>query len=370
MELYPLATIPVYRHYIWGGQRLHTLLGKPLDATGRLAESWEVADEARVANGPLQGQTLRAVDEAGGGALVGDGPPYPQARLPLLIKLSNAEDNLSVQVHPDDDYAQRLSPELGYPGKAEMYYIIAADPGAGIYYGLRPGVTLEQFQQAVEFDEAAVPDLLGFVPVQAGDVLYSPARTIHAIGKGIVYCEIQQNSDITYRLYDWGRVGDDGRPRPRHLPQAMACGQVACNPLPKITPLVAQDTPDARRTILAAGPHFVTELLEGRAPQPLARARRALQTVTVLDGEVTIRHAGPGEATLARGDSAAIPAALREVRVAPRGSARLLLAYLPNLLADVGTPLRAAGYTAAQIAALGGDPQGGPLFDVLERNPA
>ena len=368
MELYPLATTPVYRHYIWGGQRLHTLLGKPLGEGGRLAESWEVADEALVADGPLQGQTLREVDEASGGALVGDGPRYPQGRLPLLIKLSNAEDNLSVQVHPDDEDAQRLSPDLGYPGKSEMYYIIAADPGAGIYYGLRPGVTLEQFRQAVEA-EAAVPDLLGFVAVQAGDVLYSPARTIHAIGKGIVYCEIQQNSDITYRLYDWGRVGDDGKPRPRHLDQAMACSQDDCNPLPKITPLVAHDAPDARRTILAASPHFVTELLEGSAPQPLARTRRALQTVTVLDGEVTIRHAGPGEANLARGDSAAIPAVLQEARVEPHGPSRLLLAYLPDLQADVVTPLRAAGYTDAQIAALGGNPDAGPLFEAIERNP-
>jgi mannose-6-phosphate isomerase len=274
-----------------------------------------------------------------------------------------------VQVHPDDEYAQRLSPDLGYPGKSEMYYIIAADPGAGIYYGLRPGVTLEQLRQAVEAG-AGVPDLLGFVPVQAGDVLYSPARTIHAIGKGIVYCEIQQNSDITYRLYDWGRVGDDGKPRPRHLAQAMACSQEECNPLPKITSLVASATPDARRTILAAGPHFVTELLEGSTPQPLGRARRALQTVTVLDGEVAIRHAGPGTATLGRGDSAAVPAALREVWVEPRGPARLLLAYLPDLPADVVQPLRAAGYADAQIAALGGNPAAGPLCDALARNPS
>jgi mannose-6-phosphate isomerase len=343
-------------------------LGKPLGEGGRLAESWEVADAARVANGPLAGQTLRAVDEAGGGALVGDGPRYPQARVPLLIKLSNAEDTLSVQVHPDDEYAQHLSPDLGYPGKSEMYYIIAADPGAGIYYGLRPGVTLEQFWRAVEA-EVGVPDLLGFVPVQAGDVLYSPARTIHAIGKGIVYCEIQQNSDLTYRLYDWGRVGDDGKPRPRHLVQAMACSEEECNPLPKITPLVAHDAPDGRRTILAAAPHFVTELLEGSAPQPLGRARRALQTVTVLDGEVTIRHAGPGEAVLGRGDSAAIPATLRETQVEPRGPARLLLAYLPDLQADVVQPLRAAGYPDAPIAALGGNPKAGPLLDALERNP-
>jgi mannose-6-phosphate isomerase len=287
-----LATEPVYRHYLWGGQRLQTLLGKPLGEGGTLAESWEVADEARVANGPLAGQTLRAVDEASEGALVGDGPHYPQARIPLLIKLSNAEDDLSVQVHPDDAYALAHSAHLGYPGKTEMYYIIAADPGAGIYFNLRPGVTLDQFRQTLE-SGGSVREWLNFVPVQAGDVLYSPSRLIHAIGKGIVYCEIQQNSDITYRLSDWGRVGPDGQSRPLHIADGMATAALQPEVQARITPLVADESMGSQRTILAAGPYFVTELIEGPAPVPLARARRALQTVTVLDGQVTLTHAGP-----------------------------------------------------------------------------
>jgi mannose-6-phosphate isomerase len=364
LELYPLATEPVYRHYIWGGRRLHTLLGKPLGERGTLAESWEVADEARVANGPLAGQTLRAVDEASGGALVGDGPRYPQARIPLLIKLSNAEDDLSVQVHPDDAYALEHSAQLGYPGKTEMYYIIAADPGAGVYFNLRPGVSLEQFRQTLEHG-GAVRELLNFVPVQAGDVLYSPSRLIHAIGKGVVYCEIQQNSDITYRLYDWGRVGPDGQPRPLHIADGLAVAALLPGAEAKVTPLVVEARQDSEHTLLAAGPFFAVELIEGTAPVALTRARRALQTVTVLDGQVTLTHAGADTATVHRGESAVIPAALRDAQAVPDGPARFLFAYLPDLGADVVAPLQAHGATPTQIAALGGNLQAGPLVDAL-----
>jgi mannose-6-phosphate isomerase len=364
LELYPLATEPVYRHYLWGGRRLHTLLGKPLGEHGTLAEAWEVADEARVANGPLTGQTLRAVDEASDGALVGDGPHYPQARLPLLIKLSNAEDDLSVQVHPDDAYALAHAAHLGYPGKTEMYYVIAADPGGGIYFNLRPGVTLEQFRQALEAG-GSVRDLLNFVPVQAGDVLYSPSRLIHAIGKGVVYCEIQQNSDITYRLSDWGRVGPDGQPRPLHIADGMAVADLLPDVQAHITPLVVDEQAAGRRTLLAAGPFFATELIEGSAPVPLARARRAMQAVTVLDGTVTLTHAGAETATVGQGASAVIPAALEAAQAVPDGPAGFLLAYLPDLRADVVAPLQARGYTPAQIAGLGGNLQSGPLVEAL-----
>ncbi len=364
MELYPLATEPVYRHYLWGGQRLQALLGKPVGAEGTLAESWEVADEARVANGPLAGQTLREVDEASDGALVGDGPRYPQARLPLLIKLSNAEDDLSVQVHPDDAYALAHSAHLGYPGKTEMYYIIAADPGGGIYFNLRPGVTLDQFRQTLESGES-VRDLLQFVPVQAGDVLYSPSRLIHAIGKGVVYCEIQQNSDITYRLSDWNRVGADGKPRPLHIADGLAVATRQPEVQARIIPLVLEDGAESKRTLLAAGPFFATELIEGQEAVPLARARHALQTITVLDGTLTLTHTGAGTATVGRGESAVIPAALQDVQAVPDGLARFLFAYIPDIQADVVAPLQARDYTPAQIAGLGGNLQAGPLVEAL-----
>lgn len=241
LELYPLRTEPVFRHYIWGGDKLGPLLGKPMGPDGTLAESWEIADEARVANGPLAGRTLREVDEASGGALVGDGPRYPNAQVPLLIKLSHAAQDLSVQIHPNDEQARRDEPERGYPGKAEMYFIMEADPGAGVYWGLRDGVTPQQLKDAARA-ASGVADLINFVPVTAGDVLYSPAGVVHAIGKGIVYCEVQEDSDITYRLYDWGRVDAQGKPRPLHLEQAMRVLAPSSRSTPEVRPLALRAT--------------------------------------------------------------------------------------------------------------------------------
>lgn len=377
--LYPLRTEPVYRHYIWGGTALRDLLGKPLGPEGTLAESWEIADEDRAANGPLEGKTLRAIDEATGGALTGDAPRYPNARLALLIKLSHAARDLSVQLHPNDEQARRFEPEKGYPGKSEMYLILQAEPGAGIYWGLRDGATPSQLEDACRRGQG-VPDLLNFVPVSAGDVLYSPSRVVHAIGKGVVYCEVQQNSDITYRLYDWGRVGTDGKPRPLHLEQAMRVIDPHPPGQPRVRPLelpmsggtlsqtqYAQsgtgiisyqvDTPvRGRRSMLCASPHFAVELLELDGPADLARARRALRAAVVLEGQVTIRGDGPEVATATMGQSVALPASMRRIIAEPEGAARLILAYIPDMQADVIAPLRAAGYGDADIAQLGDVP--------------
>ncbi|MDB5075747.1 MAG: mannose-6-phosphate isomerase, type 1, partial [Chloroflexi bacterium] len=260
--LYPLRTDPVYRHYIWGGNRLGPLLGKPPGPNGTLAESWEIADEARVAGGAWHGHTLREVDEATGGALTGDSPHYPNARLPILIKLSDSAQNLSVQIHPNDEQALSMEPDSGYPGKTEMYLVLAAEEGAGVYWGLREGVSPEQLEQACRTGWG-VPDLLHFVPVKPGDVLYSPSGVVHAIGEGIVYCEVQQNSDITFRLFDWGRVDTDGKPRPLHLEKALAVLDVTKQKTKPIQPLTfPTERHGVTRTMLCACRYFAVELLE------------------------------------------------------------------------------------------------------------
>lgn len=378
-QLYPMHTEPVYRHYIWGGIALHDLLGKPLGPEGTLAESWEIADDARAANGPLQGKTLRAIDEETQAALTGDAPRYANARLALLIKLSHAAQDLSVQVHPNDEQALRDEPDKGYPGKSEMYLILQAEPGAGIYWGLRDGVTPEQLAQACRSGRG-VPELLNFVPVAAGDVLYSPSGVVHAIGKGIVYCEVQQNSDITYRLYDWGRLGTDGKPRPLHLEQALrvidprprARSRIRPLPLPMPAGTMAEtrymqtatgidsyqvEAPiRGQRTMLCASPHFAVELLELEGPAQLARARRALRAAVMLEGQVTIRGDGPEAAVVSTGQSVALPASMDSIIAEPAATTRLVLVYLPAMQADVIIPLRAAGYSDEEIAQLGDVP--------------
>lgn len=353
-SLYPLRTDPVYRHYIWGGTQLGTLLGKPLGPDGTLAESWEIADDARVANGPFAGQTLRELDERVGGAVSGDAPHYPNAQLPLLIKLSHAAQDLSVQIHPTDAQALRDEPERGYPGKAEMYVIIAAEQGAGVYWGLRDDVTRAQLAAAARAARG-VEDLINFVPVRAGDIMYSPAGVVHAIGKGIVYCEVQQNSDITYRIYDWGRVDAQGKPRPLHLEQALAVMGEARRDTPLIRSLPLPVEGGAR-TILCVCPYFAVELLELNGIADLRRARPAMRAVVVLDGTLALRSPGADDVICARGQSAVIPAAVRDAAAVAQGSVRLVLAYLPDMQADIVQPLQAAGYTESEIAQLGDVP--------------
>ena len=216
-QIYPLSFEPVYKDYIWGGRNLGTKLGRNIPP-GIVAESWEVAahphGQSKVASGPLAGYTLAALNEHLGERLMGQAAGSPN--FPLLVKLLDSTRWLSVQVHPDDAYAREHAGELG---KTELWIILHAEPGAELIYGLKAGVDLEQLSQAAA--EGAIEPLLHRVPIRAGDAVYLPAGTVHALGPGAIVAEIQQNSDTTYRLYDWGRTGKDGAARPLHIRQAL-----------------------------------------------------------------------------------------------------------------------------------------------------
>lgn len=221
-SLYPLTFIPALKDYIWGGRNLERLYGRELPP-GIIAESWEIAGHpngaSRVEAGPLQGKTLPEVLDLLGQDLAGTRAEWAlqRGKFPLLLKLLDAERDLSVQVHPPDAYA--LQHEGGELGKTEMWYVLHARPGARIIYGLKPGVTRTTFRQALE--AGTLETQLHYLPVQAGDAVFVKAGTIHALLAGTVVAEIQQNSDTTYRVYDWGRVGADGKPRPLHVDKAL-----------------------------------------------------------------------------------------------------------------------------------------------------
>ncbi len=223
MTLYPLTFTPALRDYIWGGRNLEKLYGRRLPP-GPSAESWEISGHPNaptaVDAGPLAGQSLPAVLEAYQADLVGTrgGWALERGKFPLLIKLLDAEKRLSVQVHPTDDFA--LAHENGELGKTEMWFILQARPGAQLILGLRPNITPAAFRQAIA--DNALEACLHHLPVQAGDAVFLPSGTVHAMLEGIVAAEIQQNSDTTYRVYDWGRVGSDGQPRPLHVEKALA----------------------------------------------------------------------------------------------------------------------------------------------------
>ncbi len=215
--VYPLSFQPVFKDYVWGGRNLATRLGRDLPA-GIVAESWEIAAHAngqsKIANGTLVGCTLADVRQKWGEWLLGSS--VDSETFPLLIKLLDSNSWLSVQVHPDDSYAQAQSGDLG---KTELWIILHAEPDAEIIYGLKAGVDRERFADSAATD--AIDSMLHRVPIRAGDAFYLPAGTVHALGPGAIVAEIQQNSDTTYRLYDWGRAGADGQSRPLHVRQAL-----------------------------------------------------------------------------------------------------------------------------------------------------
>lgn len=213
----PLLMRYVCKTALWGGSALKTRFGKVSDLD-RLAETWELSvrekENTCIANGPYAGMTLAEYLRRTGEDAVS--PTYDGGRFPLLIKLIDAADRLSVQVHPSDAYAQAHEHD---PGKTEMWYIVAAEQGAELIYGLKPGVRAADFAAAVR--HGCVEKVLATRPVQAGECYFIPSGMVHAIGGGIVVAEIQQNSDLTYRVYDYDRVGADGKTRPLHREKAV-----------------------------------------------------------------------------------------------------------------------------------------------------
>jgi len=218
MKLYPLKFEPIYKQRIWGGQKLRQVFNKDIPPFEKIGESWELADlpddKSLIINGQWQGQTLASIIKKYPKEIIGDenfSSPFP-----LLIKFLDAEDVLSVQVHPDAQTCQKMS--TGRP-KSECWYIVSAAAGAVIYKGLKEGVTKKQFTQAIR--QANVAELLQKVPVKPGQCHFLPAGTVHATGAGLLVAEIQTPSDTTYRVFDWNRVDQAGKARQLHIEQAL-----------------------------------------------------------------------------------------------------------------------------------------------------
>lgn len=214
--LKPIKLIPEFKEIIWGGNRLKEEYNKKSDLNN-IAESWELTVRPdgmnTILGGEFDGMTMEKYIDLNGFSVVTD---KSLDRFPLLIKFIDAQDNLSVQVHPDDNYGLKHANSLG---KTEMWYIIDAIPGSKLVYGLKDGCTNEMFKKAIE--DGTVEEMLNYVPVKKGDVFFIPSGLVHAIGSGILLAEIQQNSNITYRVYDYNRIGKDGKPRELHINDAL-----------------------------------------------------------------------------------------------------------------------------------------------------
>lgn len=321
--LYPLRFEPLWRRYLWGGRRLQSVLGKPLPPGEDYAESWEVVDhgddQSRVAWGPLAGTTLRHLVAQRGAELLGVHQPQP--RFPLLFKFLDANQTLSVQVHPCDRAAARMDPpDLG---KTEAWVIVHVEPGSVLYAGLQAGIDRQALEHAIE--EGRIADCLHSVEPRAGDCLFVPCGLVHALGAGLVVAEIQQASDTTFRLFDWNRIGADGRPRPLHIRQALDVIDFDRGPAMPQTP---QPTNRPHVERLVACDKFILDRWWATGPQLVGGDSRC-HLLATLDGAVTV--AGDADPRpLSRGQTALIPACLGEVLLSPRDAVTLLDIYLPT----------------------------------------
>ncbi|HLV34272.1 MAG TPA: type I phosphomannose isomerase catalytic subunit [Spirillospora sp.] len=318
MSLYPLLLNPTLHVKVWGGRRLESVMGKQLPTAEPYGESWEMHDSATVANGPLAGRTLGDLLVEYGHDLVGPGSD-PAAGLPLLAKILDASDWLSVQLHPDDEQARTLE---GQPrGKTEAWYVIDAEPGAKLVIGVQPGTTPDQMAAAIENN--TLEDLLVYAEVVAGDVLFVRAGTIHALGPGLLIYEIQQSSDTTYRLYDWGRVGLDGRPRELHIEKGKQVANLDSLPQIVHTGHRTEQVVEIVRT-----PYFTTLLYQLNPDNgtriELDPAGQRFHILTCIAGAARILADAP-PLDLAKGRTALIPASTRTYTL--EGTAQVLCSF-------------------------------------------
>ena len=348
----PLPLRPRLDPKPWGGHGL-TAFGFDLPPDEPIGEALLTAAEAVVETGPHAGRTL--------GELTAGAPEQMIGRLglratggrplfPLLIKLIEATSHLSIQVHPDDvAAAAREGDKLG---KSEAWHVLAARPGAELYLGLLPGTDSERFAAEVRAG-ARVAHRMRRLPPRPGTTVLIPAGTIHALGAGTVVYEVQQPSDITYRLDDWGRVDAAGRSRPLHLEQGLAVADAELRPSP--TPPVELYSASGRRHLLVACRYFALERIALPSGGQIETAASASpQALTCLRGAVTVA-AGAGAAMLGAGGTSVVPAQATPAHLAASAPAVVLRAWVPDLPMEVVAPARRSGATLDAITALGGE---------------
>jgi mannose-6-phosphate isomerase len=318
--LYPLTFQPVFKERVWGGRELERLYGKKVPPGAVIGESWEISDRpgdaSIITNGPLAGKNLRWLMTHHAAEILGGAKPAADGRFPLLCKILDARDKLSLQVHPPASKAAELK---GEP-KTEMWYIADAAPEASLYVGLKHGVIRAEFEKKIS--DGTVADCFHRIPVRAGDTMFLPSGRVHAIGSGLVIFEIQQNSDTTYRVFDWNRVGLDGQPRELHVAQSLA--SIDFNDFePKLveTKFVA-DGKIQKRT-LVNDPLFNVEMwrLNSGATGWLKPGK--LQIVAVTAGVLEIKS-GSTVVNLSAGQFSLIPASLKQTEVLATSDAALL----------------------------------------------
>jgi mannose-6-phosphate isomerase len=321
-ELYPFRMLPVFDPRPWGTTDLSPIYpDHKFDE--KIGEAWLTGDHCKVANGPLAGRTLAELSAEWGPALVGEAARDAK-RFPLLLKFLFPHEKLSVQVHPDDAQAQRT----GQPwGKTECWYVAAAKPGTQVAMGLKPGVTRAELQRAIE--EQRAEELLNWINIYPGEMIYVAGGTVHTLGPGSILVETQQQSDCTYRLYDYGR------PRELHLKEGLAAvkEKVASGKVVRPAPSQIAGTKNTRGPLIRA-PYFVVDQYALKESQSFGTTdetgKNSVQILVAVEGCGIVEAPGMEPVTLAKGDATVIPASVKDFGVRPQWAVEFLKASVPG----------------------------------------
>jgi mannose-6-phosphate isomerase len=321
-SLYPLLMLPGFDPRPWGTHDLSPIYPNH-KFEEKIGEAWLTGDDCKVANGPLAGKTLSQLSEQYQRELVGEAARDPK-RFPLLLKFLFPHEKLSVQVHPDDQQALRV----GQPwGKTECWYVAHAKPGSQIALGLKPGVTTAQLEKAIRENQAE--DFLNWINVYTGDMIYVAGGTVHTLGPGSIIVETQQQSDTTYRLYDYGRG------RELHLKDGLAAVKERVASGKAIRPAPTETSGGKNRhSSLVAAPYFVVDMFETKAMLELSTredsGKSSVQILVAVEGCGAIEVPGMEPVTLAKGDAVVIPAGLERFAVRPQWTLEFLRAKVPG----------------------------------------
>src|SRR5271155_5524076 len=321
-NLYPLLMLPAFDPRPWGTHDLSPIYPNRRFEE-KIGEAWLTGDDCKIANGPLTGQTLAQVSEKYQRELVGDAARDAQ-RFPLLLKFLFPHEKLSVQVHPDDEQARRV----GQPwGKTECWYVAHAKAGAQIALGLKTGVTVAQLENAIH--EKRAEELLNWLNIYTGDMIYVAGGTVHTLGPGSVIVETQQQSDTTYRLYDYGR------PRELHLKEGLAAVKLKVASGKVVRPAPSQiPGNNNRRAPLVAAPYFVVDMFEMKDAQQLSTrddsGKGSAQILVALEGCGIVETPGAQPVTVAKGDAVVVPASIKNFTVRPQWTLEFLKARAPS----------------------------------------
>ena len=309
-NLYPLLLIPIFDERPWGVLDLRPIYTKIVKQP--IGESWLTWGDSCIANGPFAGRTLGEISQEFRREIVGSAAAY-EDRFPLLVKFLFPAEKLSVQVHPDDAGAQRV----GQPcGKTECWYALQAQPGAQVALGLKPGTTLEEFEASIRENRAE--ELLNWINVNSGDMLYVTAGTVHTIGGGMILVETQQSSDITYRLYDYGR------PRELHIKDGMAAIKLDSRAGKVVR--VSGSNPN----VLVRSPFFQVEKMKLREPLQAAVSRESPHIVVAIEGSGVLESAGMEPLSFAQGEAVVVPASVPQYTVSPQWELEIMRMSLPT----------------------------------------